>query len=193
MERDPEHAMTTAAMPRKSDETRARILAAAREHFARDGYERTTIRGVAHDAGIDPAMVMRYFGSKEGLFLAATPADLGIPDLRSAPRSKAGEAMVEQFFQRWEGGDESLQILLRTAASNEDAAERGREVYRKQILAAVVRLRGKAGSERAASLLATQLLGLAYCLYILRLPALRSMSRKAIVESVGATIQRYLE
>ena len=185
--------MTTDATARKSDETRARILDAAREHFVRDGYDRTTLRGVAHDAGIDPALVIRYFGSKEGLFIAATPADLGVPDLCSVSRDKAGEALVRQFFARWEAPDGSLQILLRAAVSNEDAAERGREVFRKQIVQAVANLRGKAGSEKAASLVATQLLGLAYCLYVLRLPALTSMRRETLISTIGATIQRYLE
>jgi AcrR family transcriptional regulator len=185
---------TKATAPRKSDETRARILAAAREQFAREGYERTTIRGVASDADIDPSMVMRYFGSKEGLFLAATPTSLDIPDLRGVARSRVGEALVTHFFRRWEGegGDETLQILLRTAASNEDAAERMRAVFRKQILPAVVQVRGKAGSDRAASLIASQMLGLAYCLYILRLPPLVAAPREEVVKSVGATIQRYL-
>ena len=51
--------------PRRSDATRNAILAAARERFAADGYERATIRAIASQAEIDPAMVMRYFGSKE--------------------------------------------------------------------------------------------------------------------------------
>ena len=185
--------MTADATLRKSDETRARILRAAREHFVRDGYDRTTIRAVAHDAGVDPALVMRYYGNKEGLFLAVTPLDLGVPDLRSVPRDEAGEAMVRQFFVRWEAPDGCLQILLRAAVSNEDAAERGREVFRSQIVQAVANLRGKRGSEQIASLIATQLLGLAYCLYVIRLPALTSMPRQEIIATIGATIQRYLD
>jgi AcrR family transcriptional regulator len=185
--------MTTEARARKSDETRARILHAARKRFVGEGYERTTIRGVAHDAGIDPALVIRYFGSKDGLFLAVTPTDLGIPDLRSVPRNQAGAAMVRQFFVRWEAPDGCLQILLRAAVSNEDAAERGREVFRTQIVQAVANLRGKSGSEKVASLVATQLLGLAYCLYVIRLPALTSMRRETLITTIGATIQGYLD
>ncbi|MFD6811748.1 helix-turn-helix domain-containing protein, partial [Streptomyces anthocyanicus] len=68
--------MTTA---RRSDTTRAAILEAARERFAADGYERATIRAIARDAGIDPSLVMRYFGNKEGLFAAASEIDLALP------------------------------------------------------------------------------------------------------------------
>ncbi|MFZ0875271.1 MAG: TetR family transcriptional regulator, partial [Pseudonocardiaceae bacterium] len=66
----------TQSKPRRSDATRAAILAAARERFAADGYERATIRAIAADASIDPTMVMRYYGNKEGLFAAASEVDL---------------------------------------------------------------------------------------------------------------------
>ncbi len=182
-----------AKRPRKSDETRARILAAARERFASEGYERTTIRRVARDAEIDPAMVMRYFGSKEGLFAAAADVELRIPDLRDAPRAKLGEALVKHFLERWEtGGDESLQVLLRAAASNADAAARMRALFRDEIVAMVVRVRGGRGSDRVAALVATQMLGLAYCRYVVRLPPLLAMSLEMIIRSVGETVQRYL-
>src|SRR5262245_18351681 len=68
------------APSRRSDATRAAILAAARERFAADGYERATIRAIAADANIDPAMVMRYYGSKERLFAAAAELELHLPD-----------------------------------------------------------------------------------------------------------------
>jgi AcrR family transcriptional regulator len=179
--------------PRRSDATRARILAAARDRFTTDGYERTTIRRVAADAEIDPSMVMRYFGSKEGLFAAAATVELKIPDFGATPKSQIGTALVNHFLDRWEGGgDDSLQILLRTAASNQDAAARFRAVFRDEIVAMVRRVRGKAGSEVVAALIATQMLGLAYCRYILRLPPLLAMSREAIARSIGANVQRYL-
>jgi AcrR family transcriptional regulator len=178
---------------RSSADTRARILAAARERFASAGYERTTIRLVAQDAGVDPAMVMRYFGSKDGLFAAASDFELRIPDLRDRPRAKVGEAVVAHFFSRWEGGDDSLQILLRAAASNADAAARMRAIVRDQVGAMVARLRGRRLSQRSAALIASQLLGLAYCRYVVGLPALLEMSPESLVQTIGATVQRYLD
>ena len=183
---------TAPKRPRRSEDTRARILAAARERFASDGYERTTTRLVARDAEIDPSMVMRYFGSKEGLFAAASAFALQIPDLRNTPREEVGETLVEHFFVRWESGDDSLQILLRTSASNEVAAARMQEIVREQIAKMVIQVRGRGGSQAVAALIATQMLGLAYCRYVLRLPALLAMSRESIVRSIGATVQRYL-
>ncbi|WP_369028272.1 TetR/AcrR family transcriptional regulator, partial [Nocardia farcinica] len=80
-------------MRRSSEETKAVILAAARERFAADGYDRATIRAIAGDAGIDPAMVMRYFGNKERLFAAAAEFDLELPDLTAVPREQIGETL----------------------------------------------------------------------------------------------------
>src|SRR3954470_14069400 len=88
---------------RSADRTRGVILAAARERFASDGYERATIRAIAADATIDPAMVMRYFGNKEKLFVAAAEIDLRLPDVSVVPRGSVGRVLVRHFVERWEG------------------------------------------------------------------------------------------
>ncbi|WP_119274964.1 TetR family transcriptional regulator [Taklimakanibacter deserti] len=181
---------------KKSDTTRARIIDAARERFRKEGYERTTIRKVARDAGIDPALVMRYFESKRGLFDAAMTVELRIPDLSAHPRDKLGEALITHFLNRWEEpDDDSLQLLLRSSASNEEAAERLRTtIFRDQIVPMVARLRGEEkGSRDIAALIATQTVGLAYTRYILKLPPLVAMPRETIIRVIGATIQRYLD
>jgi AcrR family transcriptional regulator len=179
---------------RKSDATRARIVEAARERFRKEGFERTTIRKVAADAGIDPSMVMRYFENKRGLFAAAMTVELRIPDLSRHPRDKLGEAIITHFLKRWEEPDaDSLQLLLRSSASNEEAAERLRGVFRDQIVALVGRLRGgDADAREVASLIATQTVGLAYTRYVLKLPPLVAMPHETIIKVIGATIQRYL-
>jgi len=179
---------------RKSDATRARIVEAARERFRKEGFERTTIRKVAADAGIDPSMVMRYFESKRGLFDAAMTVELRIPDLSRHPRDKLGEAIITHFLKRWEEPDaDSLQLLLRSSASNEEAAERLRGVFRDQIVTLVGRLRGSETDARdVASLIATQTVGLAYTRYVLKLPPLVAMPHETIIKVIGATIQRYL-
>src|SRR5213593_3726749 len=97
-------AMPRRAKPtsRRSDRTKAAILATARKHFAAYGYERATIRAIARKAGIDPAMVMRYFGTKEKLFAAAAEFDLRLPDLAAVPRDAIGSVLVGHFLDRWE-------------------------------------------------------------------------------------------
>src|SRR3954468_13103455 len=97
--------------PRRSDATKAAILAAAREHFGKCGYQAATSRPIAASANIDPAMVMRYYGNKEGLFAAAADFDLRLPDLQGVPSDDVGTVLVEHFLERWED-DEALKALL---------------------------------------------------------------------------------
>lgn len=103
---------------RRSDTTRRAILEAARERFAADGYERATIRAIAQQAKIDPSMVMRYYGNKEGLFAAAVAIDLKLPDPSSLPRDEAGRALVTHFLHQWEE-NEVLTALLRVGVTND--------------------------------------------------------------------------
>ena len=182
-----------APAPRRSDATRAAILAAAREQFAAGGYQGATIRSVAAAAGIDPAMVMRYFGNKEGLFAAAAEFDLQLPDLGGVPRKEIGAALVGHFFDRWEG-DESLMALLRTAVTNEAAAERMRAIFATQLAPLLAGVTGEPRPAVAAraGLIASQILGLALCRYVLKLPPVVALKRPAIVAKVGPTVQRYL-
>src|SRR5262245_24762447 len=118
--------------PRRSDATKEAILTAARERFAVDGYERATIRAIAADAEIDPAMVMRYFGNKEKLFAAAAEFDLRLPDLTQTPRADIGRRIAGHIVDRWDG-DETLMALLRAAVTNPAAADRMREIFATQL------------------------------------------------------------
>ncbi|WP_327283732.1 MULTISPECIES: TetR family transcriptional regulator [unclassified Streptomyces] len=164
-------------------QTRAAILRAARERFAAQGYERTTIRGVAADAEIDPSMVMRYFGSKEKLFEAALAVDLRLPDFTEVPAEELPGALVRHFLDRWEGdpADDALLVLLRSAVTNERAAERMREVFAAQVAPALAAVVGPARAARVAGLVAAQLLGLGLTRYLLRLPAVTSLTPEAVV------------
>ena len=177
---------------RRSERTKAAILAAAREHFAASGYERATIRAIAGAAGIDPAMVMRHFGNKERLFAAAAEFNLRLPDLTAVPRGSVGSVLVGYFLDRWES-DDALQALLRAAVSHQVAVARLRAIFATQVMPAVAPL---SPDRRAAAtrvgLVATQMLGMALCRYVLRLPPVVALDRTAVIEWLGPTIQRYL-
>jgi AcrR family transcriptional regulator len=177
-------------MRRSAADTRAQILAAARERFAADGYERATIRAIAADASIDPSMVMRYFGNKEGLFAAAAEFDLQLPDLTGISPDQIGHALVGHFLDRWEH-DEALMVLLRAGLTNEAAAARMRAIFSEQLTPAAA-ARNRADAARRAGLVATQMLGLALCRYTLKLPPVATMTRADIVAWLGPTIHRYL-
>lgn len=176
---------------KKSDRTKAIILAAAREQFAKAGFERATIRAIAADANIDPSMVMRYFGNKNQLFAAAAEFDLQLPDLSDVERNQVGVRLVAHFLDRWER-DEALVVLLRSSMTNDEAAQRMRKIFSLQLRPVVASVNPD-DAPRRAGLIATQVLGLALCRYVLRLPPIVAMSRQDVVAWLGPTVQRYLD
>jgi AcrR family transcriptional regulator len=181
--------------PLRSQPTRDRILVEARRLFGLKGFELTTIRAVATAADINPSMVMRYYGSKEGLFAAAAVFDLGLPDLSRMPRSKIGILLVAHFLGRWDrdGAGDELPALLRVAVGHAGARHRLLEIFRKQVAPAIAKVVPRGISIERAALVATQILGLALTRYVLRLPAVVSLDEATIVERIGATIQSYID
>jgi AcrR family transcriptional regulator len=175
---------------RKSDRTRAAILDAAQTLFAQHGHGRTTVRDIAAKASIDPALVIRYFGSKDELFVRAAAFDLRMPDLNKVKRSQIGDTLIRRFLELGEGFT-GMTVLLRSAASNDYAASRVRELFAAQVLPAFARVGSRADAAERAGLVASQLLGLALCRYILKIPPVAEMSAQEIVKHIGPTIQRY--
>ncbi|MFL6135898.1 MAG: TetR family transcriptional regulator [Nocardioidaceae bacterium] len=180
---------------RRSNRTRTAILHAARERFAAQGYDRTTIRGVAADAHIDPSMVMRYFGNKAQLFEAALTIDLRLPDLAAVPHEEVPAVLVRHFVDRWEGDptDDALLVLLRSAVTNEQAAARTHEIFASQVAPALSAALGRELAGRRAGLVAAQLLGLALTRYLVRLPAVTALTRGEIEQALIPAIRATLE
>ncbi|MEZ0351886.1 TetR family transcriptional regulator [Mycobacterium sp. pR1184] len=177
-------------MRRSSEQTKAAILAAARERFGSAGFQGATIRRIAADAGVDPAMVMRYYGSKDNLFAAAAEFDLQFPDAAAMDRAQLGRSLVRHFLERWDDG--ALVILLRSSATNDEAAQRMQEIFRSQIQPLAASLVPENESGLRAGLVASQILGMALCRFVLRIPPVVDMTRDEIVDWLGPTIQRYL-
>ncbi|WP_410674018.1 TetR family transcriptional regulator [Amycolatopsis sp. cmx-4-68] len=180
--------------PRRSDATRAAILEAARRRFAADGFRRATIRSIAADAYIDPSMVMRYYGSKDGLFAAAVDVELDLPDLAAADPGTVGELLTRQFLALWEHPptDEILLTLLRSSVADDAVVEKVQQVFAGQVAPAVLRFGDPADASRRAGLVVSQLLGLALTRYVLRLPPVLALTPAEVVAEVAPTIQRYL-
>ncbi|CAN5269136.1 TetR family transcriptional regulator [soil metagenome] len=177
-------------MRRSSEQTKAVILAAAREQFGAVGFAGATIRSIATAADIDPSMVMRYFGNKDGLFAAAAEFDLRFPDVSQVPVDELGAELVGHFLNRWEG-DDALIVLLRSATTNAEAAQRMREIFGAQLGPAVAAI-APDDAPRRAGLIASQMLGMALCRLVLQLPPVVDMTRGEVIDWLGPTIQRYL-
>lgn len=177
--------------------TRERILAAARSHFSETGYEGSTIRGIAAAAAVDPALVLHYFGSKEGIFQAAVdfpvnPADF-LPGLLAPGLNGLGERLVLFFLETWDSSKGSpLLGIIRSAVSNEAAARLLRDFVSREVLGRLAEAIELDRPQLRASLAASQLVGLAMLRYVVRLEPLASASHGEVAGWIGPTIQRYL-
>ena len=180
----------------RSAPTRAAILAAARKLLADQGYGAATIRAVAAEAGIDPSMVMRYYGSKSGLFSAAVDVDLYLGSIGEVPREQLGEALAQHFVSRWEGelSDEITTLLLRSAATHSEAADRMRAIFERQVTRFVRRATGAGAAEaaRRAGLVSSQLLGLALTRYVVALRPITAMDAATLAAAIAPVLQHYL-
>jgi AcrR family transcriptional regulator len=184
-------------------DTRQAILEAARGDFAEQGYDGTSLRGIARRAAVDPALVHHYFGGKPQLFAAvmdipADPAAL-ISAVVNGPRDRVGESLVRTFLMVWdtEAGRQRFQALVRAAVSHEEATRMLREFLVREVFGRVVREltadgEQPAGLEVRAGLAASQMIGLAMMRYIVELPAVVDASHDDLAALVGPTIQRYL-
>ena len=186
--------MKNVKIPR-SQATRERIAEEARKLFGELGYQGTTVRLVASRAAIHPSLVMRYFGSKEGLFAIAAQFDLRLPDLSRVAKQKRGEFLASYFLQRWEGPDagDELPALLQVSVTHPDGKRRLAKIFRDQLYPAVLKAVGPQRATTCSALIATQAIGLAFTRYVLELPPVVQLSEDEIVEAVGATFQRYFD
>ncbi len=177
--------------------TRERILAAARSDFGKGGYEGTTIRGIAAQAKVDPALVMHYFDSKEGVFRAAMqfpvdPAEF-IPRLLAPGLDGLGERLVRFFVETWDSPAGSPFLgLIRSVVGNEDAAAQLREFVTREVLGRLARALELDQPQLRAALVASQLVGLAMLRYVVRVEPVASAGTDELAAWLGPTLQRYL-
>ncbi|MGC9669792.1 TetR family transcriptional regulator [Planosporangium sp. 12N6] len=180
-------------------DTREAILAAARDAFADKGYDGASIRTIATGAGVDPALVHHYFGTKDKLFLASMhvpfdPDDL-VPELLAAPRDQTGDRVVHLVLRLWDSASgASALALLRSSMTNEWTARLMREFVFTRILQRVIT--GLDLDEEEAPLrtafVVSQIVGLVMARYVLKLEPIASASAEQVVAVAGPTVQRYL-
>jgi AcrR family transcriptional regulator len=191
----------TGRRPGKQD-TRRQILTAARASFAEHGYDRATIRQIATGAGVDPALVHHYYGTKEDLFRATIEAPIDpaavLPTVLQGDLDHIGERLARMFLGIWDDpvSGPAIRALVRGAIGNETTAGLLREFFATQIVRRVTHEIGadeppETGALRA-SLVASQMFGLALARYIIGLQPLASMPTDAIVPLIAPTLQRYL-
>ncbi|WP_249997878.1 TetR family transcriptional regulator [Actinoplanes sp. M2I2] len=182
-----------------NQDTRASILEAARASFAEKGYDKASIRAIAGDAGVDPALVHHYFGTKEKLFLAVLNAPINpgelIPQALEGPRDQAGERLIRLAISVWDSpaGTAALAVF-RSALSNEWTARLLREFVVTQILRRAVGeiIADPDEAPMRSALVATQIAGTLVTRYVLRIEPLAGAHPDTIAAAVGPNIQRFL-
>ncbi len=180
-------------------DTREAILTAARRIFAEKGFDKASIRAIATDAGVDPALVHHYFGTKDKLFLATINAPIDpsklIPQALEGPLEEAGERLVRMMLSVWDSPAGAAAVtLLRSAMSNDWTARLMREFVVTQVLrrAVTVLVLDPAEAPLRTALVASQISGLAVTRYVLKVEPLASAPPEVLVAAIGPTVQRYL-
>ncbi|MCK8437889.1 TetR/AcrR family transcriptional regulator [Streptomyces sp. D2-8] len=180
-------------------DTRDRILTAARDEFSERGYEKTSVRGIAKSAGVDPALVHHYFGTKEQVFEAAITMAFG-PALQAptaveeGPLDGVGERLARFFFGVWENPATRAPLLaiVRSAVTNETAAAVFRRIIATQVLHRIAVRLELPDAELRAELAAAQLVGTAVLRYVIKVEPLASADPEQIIARLAPVVQGHL-
>jgi AcrR family transcriptional regulator len=190
--------MARIGRPRGKTDTRDVILGAARRLFAAAGYDKTSVRDVAAAAGVDPAMIRHYFGSKAELFRATMdwpfePADIAAR-ITAGDRGEIGERLTRVFFESWEQPESRAPLLaiLRGAATHEESANLVRQFIQGQVYAHIASALGAPDAELRIDLAMSQLLGIAYLRHILHVEPVASTPVDDLIERIAPIVNRHL-
>ncbi|MFI9009767.1 TetR family transcriptional regulator [Actinosynnema sp. NPDC053489] len=180
------------------EDTKAALLAAAREVFVQRGYEGATVRSIAARAGVDAAMVNHWFGGKEALFAKAVlqvPIDPNalVERLLDGPDEEIGERIVRNFIGIWDPiGGGQFAAMVRSVTSHDQVAEVLRGFFVQTLLKRIVTHLGAPDGELRATLAASQIFGMGMVRYVVRFEPFASADVDTMVKAIAPTLQRYL-
>jgi AcrR family transcriptional regulator len=183
--------------PADGGDRRTAILAAAREQFAATGYAAASVRGIARQAGVDPALVHHYFGTKEQVFVAAMelpfqPGEL-LPQVLAGDPEGLGERLVRLFLGAWDNPDFRAPMLgmLRSAMTGEQGAAMLREFVGTALIGRVAEAVGPVDPLRVQAA-AAQMVGVVMLRHVVRLEPLASAPVDDVVALIAPAVQRHL-
>ncbi|MER5260843.1 TetR family transcriptional regulator [Actinosynnema sp. NPDC002837] len=180
------------------EDTKAALLAAAREIFVERGYEGATVRSIAARAGVDAAMVNHWFGGKEALFAKAVlqvPVDIHalVDRILDGPDEEIGERIVRNFLGIWDPiGGGQFAAMVRSVTSHDQVADVLRAFFVGTLLKRVVAHLDVPDGELRATLVASQIFGMGMVRYVLRFEPIASADVETMVKAIAPNLQRYL-
>ncbi len=179
-------------------DTRNDIVATARRLFANSGYDKTSVRDIAAGAGVDPALIRHYFGSKAELFRSTMgwpfdPAEISAR-IAGGDREELGARLTQVFFEAWEQPDsrDSLLAILRGAATHDESAALVRQFIAGQLYPELAKLLTGADTELRVDLAMGQLLGIAYLRHVLQVEPIASASVDELIARVTPIVTAHL-
>jgi len=178
--------------------TREELLTAARRRFADLGYDKTTVRAVAADAGVDPGIVTHFFGTKDAMFRAAMDWPFDPDDFVRAivgpGRRGMGERLARTFLELWQGAESQPRLLaiFRSASTHEESAALVKEFVHDQLYGRLAEALGGADAELRVDLALSQLLGLAMLRHVLQVEPIASAPVEQVVARIAPTLDGYL-
>jgi AcrR family transcriptional regulator len=184
-------------------DTRGEIVEAARRVFAEKGYDGASLRAIARAAKVDPALVHHYFDGKADLFVTAMALPFDprtVREQHAAPSHSphSGVAAVTGFLTMWdqaEGSGSSFAACLGAMAASRNVADAMREFVRERVWSPIrteLESEGEKLAERRVALVSSQLMGLAFARYLLRVPPLSTATPEQIARWAGPTLDRYM-
>ena len=183
--------------PADGGDRRTAILSAAREQFAATGYAAASVRGIARQAGVDPALVHHYFGTKEQVFVAAMqlpfqPGEM-LPQVLAGDPDGLGERLVRLFLGAWDSPEFRAPMLgmLRSAMTGEQGAAMLREFVGSALIRRVAEAVGPVDPLRVQAA-AAQMVGVVILRHVIRLEPLASASVDDVVALIAPAVQRHL-
>ena len=182
---------------RDGADTRGAVLEAARSRFAAHGYDGTKLRDVAADADVDVALVSYHFGSKDQLFAAAMALDVNPAQLVQALARDGADGLGERLLRQIltlldDDRGTPFVALVRSAATNEQAAALLREFVEREMLVRLAAAIESPEPELRAALTGSQLVGVIMARYVVRVGPIARADRETLVAAIGPTLQRYL-
>jgi AcrR family transcriptional regulator len=173
-------------------------LAVAKAQFARQGYDRTSVRAIGAEAGADPAMVYYFFKNKQALFAAAMdlPGNPGesLPALLGAGLDGLGPRLARHFLQVWDAAEtiEPLSLLVRSAGTDDASAAMLRDFLHREVGDRLARALGTPEAGLRVALVVSHLMGLMLARYLVRLEPIASASHDTLAAWLGPVLQTCL-